>query len=137
MDFGFSRGLAAAFVCAVFLFSPDSAVSQNRAATPIAANVGALVQLDPTDGLSLVAPHEATRAEWIWVQRPGTSVADFSDPTVLRPFVTIDVPGSYEARVNLYPLGDPAATAPVASTTVRISTDNVGKRSLDSTVSLS
>ena len=124
MDFGFLRGLAAAFAFSFFLTTPDVAVSQTSVATPIATNVGVRVQLDPTDGFSLASP-EALRAEWVWVVRPGTSVADFSDPAALRPFVTIDVPGSYEAQLNLFPLADPAATEPVASTTLMISTDNV------------
>ncbi|MEL7091891.1 MAG: PKD domain-containing protein, partial [Pseudomonadota bacterium] len=52
-------------------------------------------------------------------------MADFSDGAALRPFVTIDVPGSYQARLDLFPADDPAATVPVASSTLDISTDGV------------
>ncbi|MEL7091925.1 MAG: hypothetical protein AAFN94_09345 [Pseudomonadota bacterium] len=41
--------------------------------------------------------------------RPAASVADFSDGAAMRPFVTIDVPGSYQARLDLFPADDRAA----------------------------
>ncbi len=93
-------------------------------AVPIRAQIGHAVILDPTDGF---AAQDGTplRAEWVWDDRPAISVAEFSDTTALRPAVTVDVAGTYVARLNLFALDDPAAIDPLYTTTVEISTENL------------
>lgn len=117
------RGIAALFVSAFFTTIGQVTFAQADVAKPIATSVGAQIQLDPTDGFSATGT-DALRAEWTWITRPDASVADFSDAAVLRPYVTIDIPGTYEAELNLYP-ADSGATEAVASTTLLISTDSV------------
>ncbi|WP_415400639.1 PKD domain-containing protein [Tateyamaria sp. SN3-11] len=111
------------FFIAVFAYS-QPVFAESGVSRPIAAETGQRVQLDPTDGFS-VDGSQPLRAEWTWVSRPDTSVASFSDAAALRPFVTVDVPGSYEAQLNLYPATDAGATVPLATTTLQISTDSV------------
>ena len=77
--------------------------------------------MDPTSGLSLADP-QLSRFEWEWVSRPGTSVAEFSTSTAVRPTVTVDLPGTYVAQVNVFAADDLTSDTPLATTTVTIST---------------
>ncbi|WP_299695394.1 PKD domain-containing protein, partial [uncultured Tateyamaria sp.] len=114
------RGFAASI--AFYVVVSSAAWADGQVARPITADVGATVQLDPTDGFSFEGS-QALRADWSWLTRPAASVADFSDPSALRPRVTLDVPGTYKAELNLFDAADPAATTPLATTTLELSTD--------------
>lgn len=120
----FLRGFAAVILFAFCTFCIALSPAQADVSRPISTEVGTQVQLDPTDGFS-VHGTQPLRAEWVWVTRPATSVAEFSQIDALRPFITVDVPGSYVAQLNLFALDDPDATDPVAMTTLQISTDGV------------
>ncbi len=93
-------------------------------ATPIKATIGQTILLDPTAGLDLL-DGKTLRADWVWSDRPATSVAAFSDPAALRPMVIIDVAGTYLARVNFYDASASSAVAPLYAATVEISTENL------------
>lgn len=117
----FSAVSVLVFAC-LFTIQSGAAAKADPAALPVAASVGLPVVLDPTDaapglGSDLLYP------AWSWETRPATSVADFSDATVLRPVFTPDVSGSWTAKLELF--ADPADTTPVAMAFLDISTENL------------
>ena len=89
----------------------------------ISAAQGETIRLDATPEASF--PTLTThRVEWVWISRPALSVADFSDSTALRPDVTLDVPGQYEAEARFFDLNG-AQTDPVATARVVFGTGNL------------
>jgi len=119
----FARLLQAFLFWSIAFSTQVSAESLDGVSTPIKAQVGQTVQLDPTDGF--IADGEATLSPiWSWETRPATSVSDFSSSDALRPFVTVDVPGTYVATLDLFSADDPDASAPIYSTKLTLSTDN-------------
>ena len=107
---------------AAFSFSlPPSLSIADQAAHPVSTQVGSTIQLEPTCGLSLADP-QLSLFEWEWVSRPGTSVAEFSTSTAVRSTVTLDLPGTYVAQVNVFAADDLTSDTPLATTTVTIST---------------
>lgn len=123
VGFNFACLIQAAALSSIFFTTHAFAENLDGVSTPISTNTGQTVVLDPTDGF-VTAGQASLRAEWSWITRPALSVSDFSDPTLLRPSVTIDVPGTYLAELKLFDATDPAATAPLAATQLEISTDN-------------
>ncbi len=101
-------------------FAQDNSVSAESIATPLAADVGQTLVLDPTDGFDLTRNGIVT-PRWSWITRPDISVADFSDPSLLRPTFTVDVAGRYVAQLELFAEG---VEASVATAYVEISTEN-------------
>ena len=122
--FNLSRLAQIALWGLVCLIASMSATAAQDVALPIRAEIGQAMILDPTDGF-VAEDGTALRAEWSWDDRPAVSVAEFSDTTALRPTVTVDVAGTYVARLNLFPQDDAAATEPLYVTTVEISTENL------------
>lgn len=106
------------FVCLVFSIN-SPLLADTRIAHPIRAEVGVAVILDPTDGFIWDGTSEL-RPEWSWESRPATSVAEFSDITIIRPTVTVDVPGTFVARVDLFDAADLSATTPLVSSMVTL-----------------
>lgn len=88
---------ATSFLCAGLSFTAFDASAE--VALPINASAGETVTLDPVDGASLPAG-SALQPSWSWIDRPASSVADFSDASVLRPQVLLDVAGTYRALVS-------------------------------------
>ena len=108
----------------VLFSSQVAAESLDGISTPIKTSTGQTVILDPTDGFITVG-QPLLRAEWSWINRPSLSVAEFSDASLLRPSVTIDVPGTYLAELALFDAADPSALVPLATTRLEVSTDNL------------
>ena len=107
----------------VFLTTSNTAFASDPI-LPIHVEIGSAVQLDPTDSIEWSAGQNL-RAEWVWISRPATSVADFSDPTALRPSFTPDVSGTWEAELQLFDATDPAATTPLSIHALTLSTGNL------------
>ncbi|WP_170328201.1 PKD domain-containing protein [Ruegeria arenilitoris] len=109
---------ATTFLCAGIAFSAFDASADT--ALPIKAVAGETITLDPVDGVVLPAG-PALQPFWTWIDRPAASVADFSDATVLRPQVLLDIPGTYRARVSF----TDASGAIVATSDVVFGSDNL------------
>ncbi|MHA6268361.1 PKD domain-containing protein [Aliiroseovarius sp. CAU 1755] len=108
--------LSAAFI--VFISLVGTVFAQTPL-QPRTADVGEAIRLDPTDGLRIPLA-DSVHFEWSWLERPATSVVNFSDPIALRPEVTIDVAGRYVAQVIVRNASDP--TIEVATGSLEINT---------------
>ncbi|MEM1088498.1 MAG: collagen-binding domain-containing protein, partial [Pseudomonadota bacterium] len=116
------RAVAALFYA--FFISTFTAifVHAQSSAVPIRAELGSPVIIDPTDGIEWMSGQSLTPV-WSWLERPGTSVAEFSDASILRPTFTPDVNGSWIAQLDLF--DDPSAAEPVKTLLINISTENL------------
>ncbi len=112
--------LAGVFASVLTTFSTHQ-VQAGDGPLPVAASLGVSVVLDPTDGIDWTAG-EGLIPAWSWETQPGTSVADFSDATALRPSFTPDVNGTWVARLDLFDAADPAVL--VSTVFLDISTEN-------------
>ncbi|MEP6016980.1 MAG: collagen-binding domain-containing protein [Paracoccaceae bacterium] len=103
------------------IFSIQLVNAQDRhPLTPISGNLGQSVSLDPT-GVPWL-DDQSLQPVWSWLERPATSVADFSDSTVLRPSFTPDVAGTWVAQLDLF--SNSNSLEPEVSALVHISTEN-------------
>ena len=113
-------GLRAVSAVIVFGFLLSTSVSaQDGTALPIKAQTGETIRLDPTDSVDL--GQGGLILSWEWIQRPAISVADFSDPNALRPLVTLDAAGTYQAKISFLD----GANLPVASSVITFGSDNL------------
>ena len=144
---GFSNAILAVFFASFLTISTPLQAHADGQALPVAASLGEAVVLDPTDGIDW-STGQALIPSWSWETRPGTSVADFSDTSALRPSFTPDVSGSWVARLDLFDAADPSVlvtsvlldistenTAPVAQITARGVSGGASPLTLDGTAS--
>lgn len=119
------RPLVFSFLVLVFGTAGQAGWSQSTVGytTPVAAQVGDVVRLDPSDGFIDWVSQEV-RVEWDWVSRPDLSVADLQDVTQLRAGFTPDVPGRYVARAQFFDVSDASSSAPLHVVLVEASTGN-------------
>ena len=119
------RPLVFSFLVLVFGTAGQAGWSQSTEgyATPVVAQVGDVVRLDPSDGFIDWVSQEV-RVEWDWVSRPDLSVADLQDVTQLRAGFTPDVPGRYVARAQFFDVSDTSSIAPLHVVLVEASTGN-------------
>ncbi|MEP4627159.1 MAG: collagen-binding domain-containing protein [Tateyamaria sp.] len=113
--------VSALFVLVFSVLFVQFANAQDRhPLTPITGELGQPVLLDPTgipwlDGQSF-------QPVWSWLERPATSVAEFSDSGILRPSFIPDVAGTWVAQLDLF--SNTNSAAPELSALVHISTEN-------------
>lgn len=100
--------------------------------TPLAAQLGVPVRIDPTEGLH-ATPWESLRAEWSWDSRPAGSTADFDDDEAYRPVFTPDEAGTYVALATFYDVSDTGSTTPLYEVRVDIGTGNLSPVALINT----
>ena len=106
-------------IIAGFAFQTTPAFAEDvGVGTPLQATIGQSVRLDPTGGLTRQVAG-SYRTSWRWIERPAVSVAEFEDPQLIRPALTIDVPGTYVAAFDMHD-GD----ALVQTVLVTVSTEN-------------
>lgn len=109
---------------ALFMGSFSPVLAYDGIATPLVAEVGVPIQIDPTDGFR-AEPSQQLKVVWTWESIPSGSMATFDDPDVYRPTFTPDFAGSYHALATFYDRWDTGNTTPLNTVRIEIGTGNL------------
>lgn len=120
------RRFVARSICAIAVTAGglSTALAYDGTGTPLIAEIGVPVRIDPTDGFR-PEPAQQLRAEWAWASVPSGSTVGFDDPDAYRPSFTPDLAGSYVALATFYDIADTGSTTPKHTVRVEIGTGNL------------
>ena len=97
----FSRSLFKSFLLTLFVTASAQAFADQQSyQTPHTGFVGQEVVLDPTDSFGTI-DGAISNLNWVLTSRPTTSVAQIENGDTLRPHFIPDLPGNYEATLQL------------------------------------